>query len=65
MTFQVFYDLYSPMLARVASRIVSTSKVLAEELGSCGACFLRQSLEIDVLTANTLTRTNNSASYTG
>jgi len=54
-----------PVLARVASRIVSVSKVLAGELRSCGACFLRQSLEIDGLTANTLTRTNNSASYTG
>ena len=55
----------NPVLARVASTIVSTSKVLAEKLRTCGACFLRQSLEIDVLTANTLTRTNNSASYTG
>ena len=54
-----------PVLARVASRIVSASKVLAGELRSCGACFLQQSLEIDALTANTLTPTNNSTSYTG
>ena len=47
----------NPVLAHVASRIISTSNVLAEELRSCGACFLRQSLEIDGLTANTLTHT--------